>query len=53
MEESQGHQVYKGVIEMDDKKHPYYEKDGRRVQTTYHRIFIRNKYPEPPKGEQK
>ena len=41
------------VIEMDDKKHPYYEKDGRRVQTTYHRIFIRNKYPEPTKGEQR
>ena len=37
------------VIEMDDKKHPYYEKDGRRVQTTYHRIFIRNKHPEEPK----
>ena len=31
------------VIVMDDKKHPYYEKDGIRVQTTYHRIFIRNK----------
>lgn len=37
------------VIVMDDKKHPYYEKDGRRVQTTYHRIFIRNKHPEQPK----
>lgn len=40
------------VIVMDDKKHPYYEnKDGVRVQTTYHRIFIRNKHPEAPKGE--
>lgn len=37
------------VLEMDDKKHPYYEKDGRRVQTTYHRIFIRNKHPEEVK----
>ncbi len=40
------------VIEMDDKKHPYYEKDGRRVQTTYHRIFVRNKHPETPKKVQ-
>ncbi len=40
------------VIEMDDKKHPYYEKDGRRVQTTYHRIFVRNKHPETPKEVQ-
>lgn len=40
------------VIVMDDKKHPYYEKDGRRVQTTYHRIFIRNKHPEQPKEVQ-
>lgn len=31
------------VIVMDDKKHPYYEKNGVRVQTTYHRIFIRHK----------
>lgn len=31
------------VIVMDDKKHPYYEKDGIRVQATYHRIFIRKK----------
>lgn len=29
------------VIVMDDKKHPFYEKDGIRVQATYHRIFIR------------
>jgi len=29
------------VIVMDDKKHPYYEKDGIRVQATYPRIFIR------------
>lgn len=29
------------VIIMDDKKHPYYEKDGIRIQTVYHRIFIR------------
>ena len=36
------------VIVMDDKKHPYYEKEGKRVQTTYHRIFIR-----PKKGENK
>ena len=35
------------VIVMDDKKHPYYEKDGIRVQTTYHRVFVRNKNPEP------
>lgn len=41
------------VIVMDDKKHPYYEKDGRRVQTTYHRIFIRNKHPEQPKEVQR
>lgn len=40
------------VIVMDDKKHPYYEKDGRRVQTTYHSIFIRNKHPEQPKEVQ-
>ena len=40
------------VIVMDDKKHPYYEKDGVRVQTTYHRIFIRNKHPELPKEVQ-
>ncbi len=40
------------VIVMDDKKHPYYEKDGVRVQTTYHRIFIRNKHPEQPKEVQ-
>lgn len=38
------------VIIMDDKKHPYYEKDGIKVQTTYHRIFIKNKKPEAPKG---
>ena len=31
------------VIVMDDKKHPYYEKNGVRVQATYHRIFIRRK----------
>lgn len=31
------------VIEMDDKKHPYYEFDGRRLQTTYHRVFIRRR----------
>lgn len=29
------------VIVMDDKKHPYYENDGVRVQTVYHRIFIK------------
>jgi len=29
------------VIIMDDEKHPYYEYNGIRVQTTYHRIFIR------------
>lgn len=40
------------VIVMDDKKHPYYKKDGVRVQTTYHRIFIRNKHPEQPKEVQ-
>lgn len=31
------------VIVMDDLKHPYYEKGGIRVQTTYHRIFIKHK----------
>lgn len=31
------------VIVMDDKKHPYYEKDGIRVQATYHRVFVRKK----------
>ena len=30
------------VIVMDDKVHPYYEKEGVRVQTTYHRIFIKH-----------
>lgn len=29
------------VIVMDDKKHPFYEKDGIRVQAIHHRIFIR------------
>ena len=38
------------VIVMDDKKHPYYELDGVRVQATYPRIFVRNKHPEQPKG---
>lgn len=31
------------VIIMDDKKHPYYEYNGVRLQTTYHRVFIRRK----------
>lgn len=31
------------VIIMDDKKHPYYEKNGVRVQATYHRVFISKK----------
>ena len=31
------------VIVKDDGKHPYYEKDGVRVQATYPRIFIRAK----------
>lgn len=31
------------VIVMDDFKHPYYEKNGIRVQTTYHRFFIKHK----------
>jgi len=31
------------VLVMDDKKHPYYEKNGIRVQATYHRVFIRKK----------
>lgn len=31
------------VIVKDDGKHPYYEKDGVRVQATYPRIFIRHK----------
>ena len=30
------------VIVKDDGKHPYYEKDGIRVQATYPRIFIRH-----------
>ncbi|MEG0380590.1 MAG: adenine-specific methyltransferase EcoRI family protein [Kurthia sp.] len=37
------------AIVMDDGKHPYYEKDGTRVQATYHRIFIRNLHPEEPR----
>lgn len=40
------------VIVTDDKKHPYYEKDGIRVQTTYHRVFILNKHPEKPKRKE-
>ena len=31
------------VIVKDDGKHPYYEKNGVRVQATYPRIFIRHK----------
>lgn len=31
------------VLEKDDGIHPYYEKDGRRVQALYPRIFIRAK----------
>lgn len=31
------------VIVMDDKKHPYYEKDNVRLQTTYHRVFIKRR----------
>ena len=31
------------VIVKDDGKHPYYEKDGVRVQATYPRIFIKHK----------
>ena len=31
------------VIIKDDGKHPYYEKDGIRVQATYPRIFIKHK----------
>lgn len=31
------------VIVKDDGKHPYYEKNGIRVQATYPRIFIRHK----------
>lgn len=34
------------VLVRDDKKHPYYEKDGVRVQATYSRIFIRHKRKE-------
>jgi hypothetical protein len=33
------------VIVMDDKKHPYYECDGVRLQTTYHRVFIKRRKP--------
>ena len=31
------------VLIKDDGKHPYYEKDGIRVQATYPRIFIKRK----------
>lgn len=31
------------VIVMDDKKHPYYECNGVRLQTTYHRVFIKRR----------
>lgn len=31
------------VIVMDDKKHPYYEYNGVRLQTTYHRVFIKRR----------
>ena len=31
------------VIVMDDFKHPYYENNGVRAQTTYHRFFIKHK----------
>ena len=34
------------VIEKDDGKSVYYELNGRRVQATYARLFIRNKHPE-------
>lgn len=34
------------VIVKDDRKHPYYEKDGIRVQATYPRIFIVHKKEE-------
>ncbi|MBQ9454526.1 MAG: adenine-specific methyltransferase EcoRI family protein [Thermoguttaceae bacterium] len=37
------------AIVMDDGIHPYYEKDGIRVQTTYHRIFIRHLNPKESK----
>lgn len=40
------------VIEKDDGKAVYYEYNGRRVQATYARLFIRNKHPEQPKGGQ-
>lgn len=31
------------VIAMDDKKHPYYEYNNVRLQTTYHRVFIKRR----------
>lgn len=37
------------VIEKDDGKSVYYELNGRRVQATYARLFIRNKHPEEAK----
>lgn len=37
------------VIEKDDGKSVYYELDGRRVQATYARLFVRNKHPEEAK----
>lgn len=37
------------VIEKDDGKSVYYELNGRRVQATYARLFIRNKHPEEVK----
>ena len=37
------------VVEKDDGKAIYYELNGRRVQATYARLFIRNLSPEQPK----
>ncbi len=34
------------VIVKDDGKHPYYVKDGVRVQATYPRIFIKHRKPQ-------
>lgn len=34
------------VLVKDDGKHPYYEKDGVRLQATYPRMFVKLKHPE-------
>ncbi len=40
------------ILLKDDKKHVYYENaEGRRVQSTYGRLFIRNLHPEERKNK--